>query len=280
MPSEKMNNDMTDCYEKTKPLVRWAGSKARIINELGQSIPKFSGRYIELFAGSACLLHANNFSDALISDINFDLINFYRSLKNNSKRIYKEYQQIPRDSFSYYKVRELLKSERNAIKRSTYFYYLNRNCFNGLYRTNKKGHFNVPFSSAKIASYLSEDQFFSSASKINHTRTECQDYTNVISENVSSGDFIYLDPPYYIPNVRVFQEYGATHFGIEDFGVLKECLLKIDKLGAHFLLSYPKCELSIVLASEWKSREIRALRSISASTSSRGYQAELLITNY
>ncbi|XIA63360.1 DNA adenine methylase [Bradyrhizobium sp. TZ2] len=140
------NSPESDDNQKTiKPILRWAGSKQRSLPNIAPHLPTAWGRYVELFAGSACLFFHLDPKRAILVDNNVDLMRFYEVAKKDPIKVFQMFERLPRDPDTYYSVRQAMISERNALKRAAYFLYLNRNCFNGIYRTNNRGEFNVPF---------------------------------------------------------------------------------------------------------------------------------------
>jgi len=263
-----------------QPVLRWAGSKKRSLPQITPYIPQIRRRYIEVFAGSACLFFSLDPAHAVISDNNTELVSFYKTLSKHATSVYQKFVSIPRDSDTYYRVRSEVASERDPIARSATFLYLNRNCFNGIFRTSAKGEFNVPFSSSRVPRYPSLDEVQRAAAALRRVSIRCGDFESVCRDEVAKGDLVYLDPPYYVTSRRVFREYSSQPFSEVDLNRLTELLVEIDSRGALFLLSYPDCTLIRNLAKFWRTSRIRVMRSISGKLSSRGYARELLIRNY
>lgn len=264
----------------TQPILRWAGSKKSVLKKLEDHFPDDYSRYVELFAGSACLFFKTLPESAIISDNNRELTTFYKVFSKNFSEVYKLFVSIPRTSEEYYKIREEFKSESDRIKRAALFLYLNRNCFNGIYRTNLNGHFNVPFSSSRIAGYPTEEALKSAALSLRTAKVVCGDFEQVCRKNIREGDIVYMDPPYYVPNKRVFKEYSGKPFSEEDFYRLSELLNFIDERRAKFILSYPDCVLSREIAKKWASSRISVKRIIGGTQKSRSGKYELIIKNY
>jgi DNA adenine methylase len=264
----------------TQPILRWAGSKKSVLTKLENHLPDDFSRYIELFAGSACLFFKILPESAIISDNNRELTNFYKVFSMNFSEVYELFVSIPRKPDEYYKIREKFKSESNCIRRAAFFLYLNRNCFNGIYRTNLNGHFNVPFSSNRIAGYPTEEALKSAALSLKAAKVVCGDFEHVCRTSIKEGDFVYMDPPYYVPNKRVFKEYSDKPFCEEDFYRLSELLSFIDERHAKFMLSYPDCLLSREIAKKWNSSRISVKRIIGGTQKSRSGKYELIIKNY
>ena len=269
-----------DNIKNGEPILRWAGSKKTVLSKLRPYLPESYNKYIELFSGSACLFFKANPSQAVLADTNADLINFYRVFSQNPEKIYKIFLSYPRTSTAYYRARESIKTESNPDKRAALFLYLNRNCFNGIHRTNSKGHFNVPFSADRIAAYPAKNVFLTTAEVLKKAQVLCGDFEEICRAQVEKNDFVYLDPPYYVPNVRVFKEYSNKPFTIEDFDRLSDLLDFIDKKKAMFMLSYPDCILSRRIAQRWKSSRILVKRIVGGTSDSRKGKYELIIRNY
>lgn len=263
-----------------RPIIRWAGSKKRILPELVRSAPRHFNQYIEPFAGSACVFFKLNPEKSIINDLNRDLIEFYETSSNNPVDVYDAFIAIERTRERYYTVRQSQGTSKSDIEKAADFFYLNRNCFNGIYRVNKKGMFNVPYSDSRVAPYPSRDEFVAAAKSLKSSKLRSLDFEHLCEEGCRSGDFVYLDPPYYIPKVRIFREYNQTDFTEADTQRLLELLQRISARGAKFLLSYPKGDLTDGLTKQWNSREIKATRSVAGSASARRSEVEVLIANY
>src|SRR5262249_18012383 len=152
-----------------------------------------------------------------LNDINSDLCDFYRLVQTEPRRLYSDFIKIKRTSAVYYHTRRRFNSLERGFRRSVYFYFLNRNCFNGIYRTNKDGHFNVPFSDSRVSPYLTLGEFRESAEAIRNCKIHNLDFEKFCRRSVASGDFVFLDPPYYRDGSRIFNEYGASVFSHDDF---------------------------------------------------------------
>lgn len=262
------------------PVLRWAGSKKRSLGAIAPFLPRKIDRYLEVFAGSACLFFHLAPDDGVISDNNVELVKFYRTLAKHPRAVYRDFRSIKRNSRVYYRVRSIYANERDPIKRAAYFFYLNRNCFNGIYRTNANGEFNVPFSDRRVPHYPSEDSVVSASDLLRHSEIYCEDFEAVCSASAGKGDLVYLDPPYYVPAKRVFREYSSLPFSFADFKRLGRTLRSLDRRGIRFLLSYPSCVAAAKLADRWNCRKITVRRTIAGNSHSRRRAQELLIFNY
>lgn len=263
-----------------RPIIRWAGSKKKLLPELFRSAPSFEGKYLEPFAGSACLFFKINAKKSCINDLNEELIRFYITVVSNPVEVYERFIGIERTRDSYYRIRSEYNSISNIIDKSAAFLYLNRNCFNGIYRVNKSGIFNVPFSDSRVASYPTMEDFISASRALSSAKLSSMDFELFCDYNCTSGDFVYLDPPYYVPKVRIFREYNQTDFTEADTLRLANLLGKIDQRGARFLLSYPKGDLTQQLCADWHSKETRTSRTVAGNVSARRSETEVLVANY
>lgn len=263
-----------------RPLLRWAGSKQRSLPEMSPFFPVNWARYIELFAGSACLFFHLDPKAALLVDNNVSLIDFYRVVMDDPEGVYQRFKRLPRTPETYYRIRAAFSSEKESVRKAAHFLYLNRNCFNGIYRTNNKGDFNVPFSKSRVAKYPNRRSFLLSAEALTKAKLKCADFEVACSEEIKKNDFVYLDPPYYRPRKRVFREYSSEPFSNADVYRLSGLLREIDQAGASFLLSYPDCAIAKRLGESWNRRRINVRRTIAGSVAARGCTKEMLIFNY
>jgi DNA adenine methylase len=260
-----------------RSFLRWAGSKRKLIPRLGQFWNAEYARYIEPFAGSACLFFAIAPDTAILGDNNSELINVYRILRKAPEHIHRRLISIPRQKDTYYRWRAKNPKTLNAESRALRFVYLNHNCFNGIYRTNTNGGFNVPFGT-KLSTYLSRDEFIGCAEALANVKLVSGDFEETLA-NVTRGDFVYLDPPYAVTSRRLFRQYGKKSFGTDDMERFANELRRIDKLGAHFLVSYADCREARALAADWNSQKFLVQRHIAGFSDHRTRSYEWIIYN-
>lgn len=264
--------------KKNRPLVRWAGSKTRILHLLAAHSPPSYERYIEPFCGSLSLFLRLKPASALVGDINSELINFYEQVKAFPEEIASRVHEMPRTKEEYYRVRSLSSIELSNFERSVRFFFLNRHCFNGVYRTNKLGNFNVPFGS-KLSEVPSEAEIVEFAGFVKDTVFINSDFQQTISES-GRGDFIYLDPPYAGTESKDRGEYGVGSFKAFDITRLGDVLRAAAHRGSKVLLSYANTEAIREEFADWNIHEISVERSVSGFASGRKKVKEVLITNY
>jgi DNA adenine methylase len=263
---------------KNRPLIRWAGSKTRILHLLTEHSPTSYGRYIEPFCGSMSLFLRISPEKASMGDINEELINFYKQVKVHPEKISEAVHKIPRTKEEYYKTRSVDTSSLNELEKAIRFFFLNRHCFNGVYRTNKSGLFNVPFGS-KLTEIPSHEEIMNFSKKIAFTDFFSGDFEKTIS-SAEKNDFIYLDPPYAGTESRDRGEYGPNSFKEFDIARLSSTLKHASEKGAKILLSYASIEPIKKEFSDWNIREISVERSISGFARGRKKVPEVIITNY
>lgn len=263
-----------------KPFLRWAGSKKKLLPQMAEYWRDEFECYIEPFAGSASFFYYLSPRKAILSDSNKDLIKVYKSIKKNAEAIYEIWSGFPICKDYYYKFREDIKTTDDPILHAALFLYLNRNCFNGLYRTNLKGEFNVPFSGVKTGSFIKREIFLEAAKKLKNTKIYSSDFEKIIFKNLSPGNFFYLDPPYAVKNKKIFRQYGPDVFGVDDMCRLLNCLKLIDGAGAHFLMSYAdECDVTGSL-DQWNIKKVNTFRNISGFSKFRKSAKEILISNF
>ena len=261
----------------SKPLIRWAGSKRKLLPELISRVPAEYDRYIEPFCGSACLFFELPAKKAILSDINAELINAFKQVKRD-KQIREKLIAIPTTETEYYNYRSLEVGDLNKSEQAIRFLYLNRYCFNGIYRTNMSGKFNVPIGN-RTGGFPSEGVFDISRSKLKAARLIVADYKKVLNE-AGKGDFVYIDPP-YSKSEKFTGEYGPGSFNASDLPVFVRELDKLNKRGASFLFSYRACqETALELSSRYLVERVRVMRHIAGFKSEWNEVEEILVRNY
>ena len=261
------------------PFLRWAGSKRRTVGRLAPLWSDRYRRYVEPFAGSASLFFAVAPESALLSDSNCFLIRTYNAIKSNPAEVFARYHTLERTPQFYYAMRKDAFKTTDDILLAARFLYLNRNCFNGLFRTNKKGEFNVPFSANRVPSSLDEKQFMASAELIKRAEFISADFEEILIDHARTGDFFYIDPPYAVENVRIFTQYGPDNFGFNDLRRLGDALSKLDSAGIDFVVSYADCAEARTVFSQWHIDVHSVTRHISGFAAHRKQAAELVVTN-
>ena len=261
--------------------LRWAGSKKKLLPRL---LPYWQAagctRYVEPFAGSAMLYFAIKPREALLADTNTELVDMYHAVQRNWRAVYNEILKFPRTEKFYYKLRDEECSKRCIAYRAARFVYLNRFCFNGLYRTNAEGRFNVPFAKGTDREIPTEEEFRQFASDISRRKVQFlnQDFRVTLNQ-ANEGDFVYADPPYAAENKRIFNQYGPATFGLNDLQDLAEALQALDDRGVRFVVSYAYTRDAVDILGEWNCRSANVQRTVASNVECRKNVRELFVSN-
>lgn len=261
-----------------RPLIRWAGSKTHVLPSLRAYWTGVEGRYVEPFAGSASLFFDLEPRRALLGDLNGELIGMYRALRREPSAVLSYLRGMPLGKLAYYRIRAIPPDRLSSVARAARFLYLNRCCFNGLYRTNKKGLFNVPYGPPKSGKRTSEHLVLRAAALLRRARFIHGDFETILA-SVSPGDLVYLDPPYAISKRRVFAEYGPSSFSTIDLDRLSQALSMLHSKGITFVITYADSPEARRMLKQWGSKRIWTRRNISGFAASRRGSYELLATN-
>ena len=260
------------------PFLRWAGSKRQILPALaGYWQPRF-GRYIEPFAGSAALFFYLAPSDAILADINKELVDTYRAVRNNLSAVEATLRRLKAGPDHYYRWRSKELSSLSPAQRAARFIYLNRYCFNGLYRTNLKGSFNVPYGGLKAGALPSAPHLALCSRQLRRASIHSSSFEETL-EAATSGDFVYLDPPFHVKGVRIFSDYSPTSFGPGHIRHLRDTLIQLDHSNIVFLLSYAFSPEAQLLSRGFHSTSVSVRRNIAGFAGARKNATELLISN-
>jgi DNA adenine methylase len=256
------------------PVLRWAGSKRRLLPTLMDLVPA-NERYVEPFAGSAALFFALRPGNALLGDFNLELVTALRALKAHPRQLHRAVVALGGDSATYYDVRDCW-DPSTPFEVATRFVYLNRHCFNGIYRTNRAGKFNVPCGRSQGA-VPSEAAFYRCSYALRAAQIECWDFRDTLG-TARAGDFVYVDPPY--SSMRsTYGEYGYGSFSEADLADLVALLQQADRAGAKVVVSYTDdTELAAQLP-EWLCSSVSIRKTVAGSPSHRVSRDELLLSN-
>ncbi|UOA27122.1 Dam family site-specific DNA-(adenine-N6)-methyltransferase [Pseudosulfitobacter sp. DSM 107133] len=193
-------------------LLKWAGSKSQISDRLSPFL-RFDVPYIEPFCGSAVFFFENSPETSHLNDLNSDLIGFFRQTKSAPDEVWEQYAAIPVDEQSYYSARTRYNEMEQSPEKAGHFIYLNHFCFNGLYRTNRNGKFNTPYGAKlKVKKKLDCEAFRRFSGVLQNAQLHSLDFEDFLLQLNPTGSCIYMDPPYFTNDERVFGEYGANTF--------------------------------------------------------------------
>ncbi|MEG1662968.1 MAG: DNA adenine methylase, partial [Clostridia bacterium] len=311
--AEKPIDKRTIRYEKTKqvaikPFVKWVGGKGQLMGELDKLLPsngeKVLIKYAEPFVGGGALLFnilsKYSFNEIYIGDINAELINAYMVVKSDVTNLINTLSEMQNDYLPldddnrkvyYYNARkefnELQLEEKNSVRKAALFIFLNKTCFNGLYRVNRKGEFNVPMGAYKNPTICDKDNLQNVSEALQNVTIYCGDYSKS-SKFIDNTTLVYLDPPYRpISETSSFTAYNLNCFDDSEQLRLAKFVDEISEIGAKVLLSNSDPQNTNMddtffeqLYSKYKISKVEATRMINSNSEKRGKINELLICNY
>ena len=253
-----------------KPILKWAGGKTQMLGDLLPKVPKSYGRYIEPFFGGGAMFFALQPENAIIADSNPELINMYRQVAENVDEVISCLKKYENSSEMFYAVREqdwMCLSKSEAAARTI---FLNRTCFNGLYRVNKQGKFNVPYGKYTNPRICDEEGLKVASEALKKAEILCGDYLLVLDHYAQAGDFVFLDPPYLpISEYADFKRYTKEQFYEEDHIELAKMIMRLQERGCHVVLTNSNHPLVHELYAPFTIDVIQTKRHISCNGSTR-----------
>ena len=268
--------------DELKPFIKWAGGKRQLLSQLLVHVPLEYNRYIEPFLGGGAMFLALQPVKAIVADINPEIINAFNVIKDDHKGLMKKLNKMQNTDEFFYKVRKQKAEDLSATARAARFIYLNKTCFNGLYRENSKGEFNVPFARHKNPSFFDQENIEGLNAYLNSAEVEfsCEDYKKIL-DKAQKGDFIYLDSPYYPLKKNSFTKYFKSDFSDKDHKELAHLFKELDKKGCYVLMSNSNSKVIKEMYKDYTIIEIEARRSInSKGTGRKKEMIEVFIKNY
>lgn len=254
----------------TKPILKWAGGKTQMLGKLLPKIPDSYGRYIEPFIGGGAMFFAVQPKNGLIADSNPELINMYKEVAEHVDQVIKILENYQNTSEMFYEVRSLNWRELPKEDAAARTIYLNKTCFNGLYRVNKKGEFNSPFGKYKNPKICDADGLRAASELLKHTEIICGDYLQVLDEYAGKNDFIFLDPPYLpISENSDFKRYTKEQFYEEDHEKLADMVHQLHERGCYVVLTNSNHPMVHELYSDYEIEVIQTKRHISCNGNTR-----------
>ncbi|WP_216831012.1 Dam family site-specific DNA-(adenine-N6)-methyltransferase [Alkalihalobacterium elongatum] len=257
-------------YVKPRPVLKWAGGKTQMIDILVSNMPKQFNKYIEPFIGGGALFFELSPENAIISDANPELINLYKVIADDVNELIEKLKEMKNDEEYYYKVRAINPDTLTNVEKAARTLYLNRTCYNGLYRVNKKGEFNVPFGRYKNPRICDEDNLQAVSRLLKRATIIHGDYKEVLREYAEPNDFIFLDPPYLpISQYSDFKRYTKEQFHEADQNDLAEEVKRLRNLSCNVLLTNSNHPLVHELYNEFEISVHQTKRNISSKASKR-----------
>ncbi len=271
-----------------EPVLKWVGGKRQLLPEIRKYIPDQIDTYYEAFIGGGAVLFDLELPRAVINDKNAELINMYKVIKNKHLKLMKELD-IHKDNNCedyYYSIRELDRKESflqlSDVERAARFMYLNKVCFNGLWRVNSKGENNTPYGKYANPSIYNRDTIEEMHHYLRDKQVKimCDDFEKCVRK-AKAGDFVYFDPPYVPISVTSnFTSYSSDGFDLDEQRRLKALCDDLTVRGVKFLLSNSNCDFIRELYKDYNVVIVEASRAINSDASKRGKVEEVLVRNY
>ncbi|MBN3905807.1 MAG: DNA adenine methylase [Nostoc sp. NMS1] len=266
-----------------RPFLKWAGGKSRLIQQYIPYFPKSYKNYYEPFLGGGAVFFYLQPTTAILTDINAELINTYCCVRDQVEELIsllKEHK-IRHNKDYYYSVRN--HSGGTDIEKAARVIYLNKTCFNGLYRVNSQGKFNVPLGKYENPNICSEVLLQAASEALSHAEIKQADFTEVLNHATSSDDFVFFDPPYHpISETSYFTAYSQNRFSKKDQELLRDTCAELASRGVKVMVCNSESEFirNIYTDINFEAYKIKAARSINSNIKNRGMVDELLITSF
>lgn len=276
--------------KQARPFVKWVGGKTQLIPQLAMLMPPQYGTYFEPFLGGGALFFHLKPRKAYINDINKVLIHTYQTIKKHPGQLCSdlcalEAEYVPlnhdqRKSYFYDRRDEFNSIEVPNARQAALMIFLNKTCFNGMYRENAKGKFNVPFGDYKKPTICDRDNLYAVHQLLQHVEPTSTSYLDAV-KHAKKGDFIYFDPPYHpLSTTSSFTSYSPDSFGRRDQEQLRGLFVELDKRGCYVMLSNSASEYIKKLYAGYRQELVLASRAINAKGTGRGKIHELVVLNY
>jgi DNA adenine methylase len=270
------------------PFVKWVGGKRQLIDHIMEAIPKNvkNCTYVEPFVGGGAVFFHIQPKNAIINDLNSELINGYNVIKDEPAQLIADLGKHDNEPEYFYNIRQLDRSDdflqTDRIKRASRLIYLNKTCYNGLYRVNNAGEFNSPFGKYKNPNIVNAPVLRAVSSYLNSNNIQIRntDYGEILN-NTGRNSFVYLDPPYHpVSESSNFTGYVQGGWDMFDQIRLREACDELTRRGIKFLLSNSASSFIIEQYREYNISTVRATRTINSDAEKRGEVDEVLIRNY
>lgn len=270
-------------------ILKWPGGKSKVIPQISIYLPKTYNNYFEPFFGGGALFFYLKPKTAVINDVNETLMNLYEAIKKEPDTIIARLKELTDEHLTfnedkrkvnYYHKRDEYNETKNKIEKAALLVFLNKTGFNGMYRENSKGKYNIPFGKYANPTIFKESKIREVSLILENTEIKSGSYIKSILE-AKPHDFIYFDPPYHPLSVTSsFTSYSKDDFTEKDQVELSKTFENLDKKGCLVMLSNSDTPLIRELYKNYNIHEVQVARSINSKASSRGKVNELIITNY
>lgn len=265
---------------EAEPFLKWAGGKRGMLSRLTQFVPKSYRTYCEPFLGGGALFFNLSPANSVLSDLNNELITTYRVVRDNPRELISALSRHYYDKDYYYQIRAIDPKSLSSVEVAARMIYLNRSGFNGLYRVNKKGDFNVPFGRYTNPTIVDTERIMACSDSLKSAVIENLPFQELPWDMFGAGDFVYFDPPYIpISKTSSFTAYQGGGFGESEQLELAELFRKLDSQGVTILLTNSGHESVKRLYEGFRIIEVPMLRMINSKSDKRSAVTEYLVTN-
>ena len=266
--------------KKPSHFLKWAGGKTQLLETISKYLPETFGRYFEPFLGSGALFFHLAPQKAVLCDSNEELITTYKVVRDNLEPLIANLKRHVNSEDHFYATRATVVTKLSDIQKASRLMYLNRTCFNGLYRVNRQGQFNTPYGYYANPKLCNEENLWAVNKLLQSADLMSGDYRAAL-KNAKKGDFIYLDPPYMpVSQYSDFKRYTKESFHEEDHVALAGIFRELSNRGCYVMLSNSNHPLVSKLYKGFYIKKVGAKRLINTNASKRGEVTELLIRNY
>jgi len=277
--------------KSARPFLKWVGGKTRLLSQLQELYPDKFDKFYEPFVGGGAVFFSLNPAKASINDTNHVLVNAYKHIKDDVERVIENLKDLEKEFhllddidkksvFYYTKRDEYNRLAATEFNKTILLIFLNKTCFNGVYRENSKGGFNVPFGKHVKPTICDSGNLMAASNALRHTTITASSFESGIA-NAKKNDFIYFDPPYHPLNpTSSFTSYHASGFTAEDQLKLRDVFSSLSKKGCKVMLSNSDTEFTRELYKDFNIHTVYAGRSVNSVGTKRGKITELVVTNY
>ncbi|MEL7354656.1 MAG: DNA adenine methylase [Cyanobacteria bacterium J06560_5] len=267
-----------------KPFVKWVGGKRQLLSELVERVPSDYGRYYEPFVGGGALFFHLQPQRACLTDINPDLVNLYTVIRDKVGELVEDLRQHVYEKTYFYQIRGADRTPDyqswTDVQKASRFIYLNKTCYNGLYRVNSKGQFNAPFGRYTNPTILDVENLYACHRALQKAVIEEADFYSV-RRRIRANDFVYFDPPYApLSATASFTGYTKGGFDADMQYALRDLCRSLDNRSVRFMLSNSSAPLILDLYAEFNIDLVYATRAINSKAGKRGKIPEVVVTNY
>jgi DNA adenine methylase len=265
---------------KASPFLKWAGGKSELLPEIEKRLPRSFNTYWEPFIGGGALYFRLAPTSAVISDGNEELINCYQVVRNNLEKLIVALKKHTNSKEHFLRIRKNQPWQLESVERAARLIFLNKTCYNGLFRVNQRGEFNVPFGRYDNPRICDENGLREASGVLQHADIVCRDFRHLLYK-ARPGDFVYFDPPYSpVSKTASFTAYSDSPFDEREQKALKQVFNALAERGCHVMLSNSDTEFTRKLYRRFNIQAVLASRAINCRADKRGKISELIITSY